>query len=199
MKWIQYTVTPDIDLLDFEKVHIGDSGGDYVLRSIAQPDKYMKMDQGQVFKSLLDKHTAELLSKARALVARMEAEPPWVGDRNSMHVKGLPDSINPKKPPRNYRDAMSREDKHELAEAYMAEYQRFLTQGTLKRFKPKKGAKVLDTTTSADYKVTNGVFDKRKLRLCVCGNQQEEGVHYNSGDLYAREMEAKPPWVGDHN
>ena len=25
------------------------------------------------------------------LVARMEAEPPWVGDHNSMHVKGLPD------------------------------------------------------------------------------------------------------------
>ena len=97
VKWIQHT--PDIDLMDFEKVNIGESGGDYVLRSIAQPDKYMKMDQGQVFKSLLDKHTGELLSKARALAARIEAEPPWVGDHNSMHVKGLPDSIDPKNPP----------------------------------------------------------------------------------------------------
>ena len=72
----------------------------------------------------------------------------------------------------------------------MAEYQGFLTQGTLKIVKPEKGAKILDTTTRADYKVTNGVFDKRKIRLCVCGNQQEEGVHYNSGDLYAPVMKA---------
>ena len=58
---------------------------------------------------------------------------------------------------------MSREDKHEWAEAYMpvAEYQGFLTQGTLKIVKPEKGAKILDTTTRADYKVTNGVFEKR--------------------------------------
>ena len=36
----------------------------------------------------------------------------------------------------------------------------------------------------------NGVFDKRKIRLCVCGNQQVEGVHYKSGDLYAPVMKA---------
>ena len=29
--------------MDFEKVHIGESGGDYVLWSIAQPDKYMNI------------------------------------------------------------------------------------------------------------------------------------------------------------
>ncbi len=49
---------------------------------------------------------------------------------------------------------------------------------------------MLDNTTRADYKVTNGVFDKRKIRLCVCGNQQVEGVHYKSGDLYAPVMKA---------
>ena len=53
-----------------------------------------------------------MLSKAQALVAKMEAELPWVGDHNSMHVKGLPDSIDPTKPPRSYWDAM-REDKTE--------------------------------------------------------------------------------------
>jgi hypothetical protein len=131
VKWIQYT--SDIDLMDFEKVHIGESGGDrdYVLLSIAQPDKYMNMDREQFFKSLLDKHSDELLRKARALVDKMEAEPSWVGDHNSMRMKGLPDSIDPKKPPRNYRDAMSRKDKleHEWAESYMAEYQGFWTQG----------------------------------------------------------------------
>ncbi len=40
--------------------------------------------------------------------------------------------------------------------------------------------------------MTYGVFDKRKIRLCVCGNQQVEGVHYKSGDLpvYAPGMKA---------
>ena len=74
-----------------------------------------------------------------------------------MHVKGLPDSIDPKKPPRNYRDAMRREDKHEWAEAYLAEYQEFLTQSTLKIAQKRcKGVgHDYKTSTSADYKVTN--------------------------------------------
>jgi hypothetical protein len=36
----------------------------------------------------------------------------------------------------------------------------------------------------------NGVFKKRKVRLCVMGNQQKEGVHYQLGELYARGMKA---------
>jgi hypothetical protein len=70
------------------------------------------------------------------------------------------------------------------------EYQGFIEEGTLKIARPEKGAKVLDTTTRADYKATNGVFDKRKIRPCVCGNQQDEGVHYKSGDLYAPVMKS---------
>ncbi len=85
---------------------------------------------------------------------------------------------------------MRREDQQEWAEAYDKEYQGFIEQRTLKIARPEKGAKVLDTTTRADYKVTNGVFDKRKIRLCVCGNKQVEGVHYKSGDLYAPVMKA---------
>ena len=44
----------------------------------------------------------------------------------------------------------------EWAEAYGKEYQGFIEQGTLKIARPEKGAQVLDTTTRADYKVTNG-------------------------------------------
>ncbi len=81
-------------------------------------------------------------------------------------MKGLPDSIDPNKPPRNYRDAMQREDRQEWAEeAYDKEYQGFIEQGTIKIARQEEGAKVLDTTTRADYKVTNGVFDKRKIRI----------------------------------
>ncbi len=59
-------------------------------------------------------------------------------------LKGLPDFIDPNKPPRNYRDAMQREDQQEWAEAYDKEYQGFIEQGTLKTARPEKGAKVLD-------------------------------------------------------
>jgi hypothetical protein len=40
-------------------------------------------------------------------------------------------------------------------------------------------------TTRLDYKVTNGVFEKRKVRLCAMGNQQKAGIHFNEQDLYA--------------
>ncbi len=105
-------------------------------------------------------------------------------------MKKLPDTIGPNKPPRNYRDAMQRVDQQEWAEVYDKEYQGFIEQGTLKTARPEKKAEVLDTTRRADYKVTNWVFDKRKIRPCVCGNQQVEGVHYKSEDFYAPVMKA---------
>jgi hypothetical protein len=37
-------------------------------------------------------------------------------------VKGLPNSINPDKPPKSCKEAMSREDSAEWAEAYNKEY-----------------------------------------------------------------------------
>ena len=51
---------------------------------------------------------------------------------------------------------MSQEDNQEWAE-----YQGVLTQGTLKITKPELGAMVSDTTTRADYKVTNGVTERK--------------------------------------
>ena len=45
-------------------------------------------------------------------------------------------------------------------------------------------------TTRWEYKVTNGVFEKRKVRLCAMGNQQIAGVHFNESDLYAPVLKA---------
>ncbi len=133
----------------------------------------MKVSREAFFQSLLQRNSndLELSSKARGLLSRMEAELVNALVGGSSRVKGLPDSIVPNKPPRSYRDAIRREDQQEWAEAYDKEYQGLIEQGTLKIARPQKGAKVLDTTTHADYKVTNGVFDKRKIRLCVCSNQ----------------------------
>ena len=44
---------------------------------------------------------------------------------------------------------------------------------------------MLGTTIRTEYKVVNVVFKKRKVRLCVMGNQQKEGVHFQLGELYA--------------
>ncbi len=36
--------------------------------------------------------------------------------------------------------------------------------------------------------MVNGVFKKRKVRLCVMGNQQDNGVHFQLGELYTPVM-----------
>ena len=86
-------------------------------------------------------------------------------------VTGVPAGIDVNKPPKNFRDAMSREDRQEWAEAYDSEYQGFLEHGTLKIVRLKPGDKILGTTTRTEYKVITGVFKKRKVLLCVMGNQ----------------------------
>ena len=48
----------------------------------------------------------------------------------------------------------------------------------------------MGTTTRTVYKVINGVFKKRKVWLCVIGNQQEKGVYFQLGELYAPMMKA---------
>ncbi len=73
-------------------------------------------------------------------------------------VKGLPDSdsIDPSKLPRNYWRAMS------------------LTE---------RGMKIMGMTTRTEYKVTNGVFSKRQVRLCARGDQEKE-LQFKKRDIY---------------
>ncbi len=68
---------------------------------------------------LLKQNLDEMLIKARALVAKIEAEVSCEDKENPIKVKGLPNSIDTNTPHHNYRDAMSREDRQELAAAYM--------------------------------------------------------------------------------
>ena len=128
-----------------------------------------------------------MLFTARALVARMKDELVTGQDGS---VTGVPAGIYVNKPPKNFRDAMSREDRQEWAEAYDSEYQGFLEHGTLKIVRLEPGAKILGTTTRTEYKATNGDFKKRNVRLCFMVNQQKEGVHYQLGELYALVMKA---------
>ena len=48
----------------------------------------------------------------------------------------------------------------------------------------------MGTTTRTEYKVVNGAFKKPKVLLCIRGDQQEENLHYQKGELYAPVMKA---------
>ena len=57
-------------------------------------------------------------------------------------LKGLPTSIDPDRPPKNYKDAMSREDLQSWAEAYDKEYCGFKERYAFKIIRPEKGIKI---------------------------------------------------------
>ena len=116
MRWIIYDSL--VDLNDFEKVHSGGSSDSYILLSLADPNLYMGVKREDFFKSLLSKRTNELLFSARALVTQIKEE---LVTRPEELVTGVPPGIDVNKPPKNFRDAMSREDLQEWAEAYDSE------------------------------------------------------------------------------
>ncbi len=58
-------------------------------------------------------------------------------------------------------------------------------RGVFKTVRMEKGMKIMGMTTSTEYKVTNRVFGKRKVRLCARGDQQEEGLQFNERDIYS--------------
>ena len=88
------------------------------------------------------------------------------------------------KPHKNFHDVMGREECQQWAEAFDNEYQGFYKHKTLKMVRPEQGVKIFGTTTQTKYKVDNWVLKKRKVRLCVMGNQQTEGIHYQIDELY---------------
>ena len=180
--WLTYD--PKESLMKYTKVHVG-SGSDIILRSPVDENAYLKIDRSEYFKNLLA--TTSMHEKAR-MISASPCETP------ATKVKGLPNSINPDKPPKSYKDAMSREDSAEWAEAYNKEYMGLKQRNVFEVVRIEKGMKLMGMTTRNEYKVVNGEFSKRKSRLCAMGNQQLEGVQYNARDLYAPIM--KPAeWI----
>jgi hypothetical protein len=67
-------------------------------------------------------------------------------------LKGLLTSIDasPYRPPKNDKDAMSREDRQSWAEAYDKEYRGFKERNAFKIIRPEKGIIIHDTLTRLD-------------------------------------------------
>jgi hypothetical protein len=64
---------------------------------------------------------------------------------NHCTMKGLPTSISPDRPPKNCKDAMSREDKQEWSEALNKEYWVLKGTNAFKAVRPKPGARGVNT------------------------------------------------------
>ena len=113
-----------------------------ILQAPNDPNAFLKIDQETFFRNLLS--TATIHEKARMASAPLDRG-------NQTRVKGLPDSIDSTNPPKNFRDAMMREDCQEWAAALDKEYMGFKLRGVFELVR---------------------VFEKRKVRLCAMGNQQ---------------------------
>ncbi len=86
---------------------------------------------------------------------------------------------------------MSREDASEWQEVYFKEYKGMMDCGAVRAVKPPQGAKKFGTITRTEYKTNNVIFDKRKVRMCVRGNQQVEGHDFFQRNLYAPTLKAQ--------
>jgi hypothetical protein len=173
IKWLEYD--PSMSLIKFTKVHMG-SDKILILKSNVEENTFLRIGREDYFKNLLA--TTNCYEKARMVGVPKEM-------LQDTKVKGLPDSIDPTKPPRNYRHAMSLPDAQEWAEAYDKEYMGIKQRGVFETVRMEKGMKIMGMTTRTEYKVTNGVFGKRKVRLCARGDQQIEGLQFNQRDIYS--------------
>ena len=82
-------------------------------------------------------------------------------------LKGLDPDIDPDRAPKNFKDAMSRKDRQEWAEALNKEYRGFKDRNALAIVKPPKGARILGTLTRWEYKEDNSTLVKYKVRMIV--------------------------------
>ena len=174
--WIPYN---KLHIAEYTRVHYDPTSDVMVMRVQSKDNTFTRVTQ---LKWCMDK-----LDLAKAVTEEHQAN--FAGSTHRT-LKGLPTSINPDRPPKNFKDAMSREDKQEWAEAFDKEYRGFKERNAFKVVRPKPGVKILDTLTRLEYKEDNGTFQKRKARMCVRGDQQVEGESFNASDLYAPVLKA---------
>ena len=176
VKWIPYN---PLHISNYTRVHFDPASDLMVMRVNTETNSFTRVNQ---LKWLQDK-----LALSNAVIDEQTA---YIAGISHRTLKGLPQSVDPDRPPKNYKDAMSREDKQEWAEAYDKEYRGFMERNAFKVVRPEKGIRIHDTLTRLEYKEDNGTFLKRKVRLCARGDQQVEGESFTSSDLYAPTLKA---------
>ena len=106
--WIHYN---KLHAADYTRVHYDSTSDVMVMRVESKDNTFTRVTQ---LKWCMDK-----LDLAKAVQEEQQAH--FAGSTHST-LKGLPMSINPDRPPKNFKDAMSRDDKQEWAEAFDKEY-----------------------------------------------------------------------------
>ena len=211
----EYFAEFDFDILDqgFKIISIDHTTKERLCAPLTAPQCRMRVpmeEVGRLLMAMAKRSTEQQSEEVMAAIAKLLPKPRTL---NALHaakvqedlpippapaipplsskVKGLSLTINVSKPPRNYKDALSREDHAEWQEAYLKEYLGMKSRDAMVYATPPQGTKLLGTLTSTEYKVgPDGVFDKRKVRLCIRGDQQIEGVNYVQQDLYAPTLKA---------
>ena len=176
MKWVPYN---KLHVSNYTRVHYDSTSDVMVMRVNTCADTFTRVTQAQW-----------LIDKLALTAAVAEEQQAFFAGASHRTLKGLPPSIDPDRPPKNYNDAMSRADKQEWSEAFQKEYQGFKERNAFKTVRPRKGVRIHDTLTRFEYKEDNGTFLKRKVRLCARGDQQIEGQSFDSADLYAPTLKA---------
>ncbi len=181
----------NMQLGTFKRVSMG-SDRHLILQLPTEPNAFLSIDQETFFTNRMTTTTLH----QKAMMA--------VGPASLTKVKGLPDTIDPTRPPpklpRCYgagkctRDAMELENVQEWAEALNKESMGFKQRCVFKLVPIQKGMKLMGMTTRWAYKNTNGVLDKNKTRLCAMGNQQIACTHFrvNESDFDAPVLKALP-------
>ncbi len=132
---------PSVPLIKWTKVHM-ESDKNSILRSPTQENTFMKIDWHTFFKNMLV--TTSIHQKARIAVATSE-------NIRSTKIKELPDSIDPTRPPKSYREAMLGEDATEFSGAFMKEYMDFKKRGVSEMVRITKGMKHDNTDGVQDH------------------------------------------------
>ena len=144
VKWIPYN---PLHISNYTRVHFDPASDLMVMRVNTETNSFTRVTQ---LKWIQDK-----LALANTVIEEQTAYFAGISHRT---LKGLPKSVDPDRPPKNYKDAMSREDKQDWAEAYDKEYRGFMERKAFKVVRPEKGIKIHDTLTRLEYKEDHGTF-----------------------------------------
>ena len=176
VKWIPYN---KLHTSNYSRVHYNPASDLMVLQVNTEENTFVQVTQTQF--------NIDMLDQLKAATEEQYANMASVDHRK---LEGLDPAINPDRPPKNYKDAMSRSDRQEWAAAMNKEYLGFKDMKALAVVKPPKGAKILGTLTRWEYKAENGKLVKYKVRMTVRGDQQIEGESFDPSDLYAPVLKA---------
>jgi hypothetical protein len=133
VKWVPYN---KLHVSKYSRVHYDPASDLMVLQVNKLENTFVQVTQTQFNIDMLDQ-----------LKVATEEQHAYMASFNHCPLECLDPSINPDRPPKNFKDAMSRSDLEDWGAAMNKEYLRFKDMKALAIVKPPKGARILGTLT----------------------------------------------------